>query len=613
MREREVMCSALRVLFPRSTFQTPMALIDPNSPISSFHRPVNARTSLVAAAAEGHLQEVERLMRENTHLDINARDDRGVTALVAAAAHGRLTTVERLLALGADPDLRVEGRSALHVAILGNSPAMVSALLDHDADLHQRLDMHRMSSATPLMLAAENSPDIVNLLLSRGADPEAVDGFGYTALMHAVWGGNTTIVTTLARRSEQIDRRSNEGKSAFRYAFERNSRALMRVLLDEGADIDQESPPESGDTVLSEVIGKGHLSKARWLMEQGANPNGVAGTDRTPLRDALGAPRGTDMMRLLLENGAEARLGEEQGHSVLAVAAAERNEEAIHLLIAHGADPRRIADRLTATDLPAHEFEDVRLSALQVAAWFGYVDILETLSEQEYDLMTPVNRHHDTALHLAVWRQNREVVEWLLPREQAADRVNSRNDLLDTPLLHLQEGDLAMARLLVQRGANVNLADQEGTTPLLMAVHHGDEQIVEFLLSQGAICTADQDGRDVLHWAIKGDGNDVMALLRLLADRIGDDIDINARDRKGRTPLMRAVRAERIDVVQFLLAEGAAIDLQDRDGRTALQFARAAEESGMELLMTLLGSPPRFSDAQLLEGHLLGRKRPRQQ
>ena len=562
-----------------------MAEIHSDFPVARHHTPVYARALLLSAVEQGNLQNVDRLLQGAFRLGIDVRNDMGA-ALFSAVHHGRLALVERLLSGGADPNLPVNGHSVLHRAIVGASPAIVITLLDHGADIHQRLEIGNVHNATPLMAAALDSPALVELLLERGADVDAVDDAGKTALMHAVRSGNALCVRALAQHSGQIDQRSNEGKSAFWYASENNLRAPMRVLLEEGADIDQECPPDSGDTALSEAILNGYLKKAQWLITQGANPNRMPEGDWTPLRCALGAPRGTDMMRLLLDNGANARLGEEHGHSVLATAAGEQNVEAIELLMAQGADPRRIADRAMEPNLPADAVEAIRLSALQVATWFGYVDVLEALSQQGFDLMTHVSRHDDTALHLAVSQRNHEMVNILLQSERAAEWVNARNDFRVTPLMLLQNGDLEMARLLVQRGADVNVADQEGATPLLKAIHEGDAQMVEFLLSQGAVCTADRDGPDVLHWAINASGSHVMPLLQLLGPRIGNDIDINARDLKQRTPLMRAVKAGRIDVVEFLLAAGAAIDLRDRDGLTALHFARPPGARAMAELLT---------------------------
>jgi ankyrin repeat protein len=586
--------------------------IDPDLPIARPHPHLDPRALLLTAVAQGNLQEIDRLLDMALQRGIDVGNVMG-TALFSAVHHGHLAVVERLLNRGADPNLRVDGQSVLHLAIVGASSAIVTTLLDRGADIHQRLEMGDVHNATPLMAAALSQPSLVELLLERGAEVDAVDGAGHTALMHAVRAGNDRCVKALALRSGQIDQRSHEGKSAFRYAFENNLNALMRVLVEAGADIDQECPPGSRETALGDAILKGHRNKVQWLIKRGANPNRLLGGGWTPLRHALAAPHGTDMMRLLLRNGANARLGEEQGHSVLAIAAGERNEKAIELLMAHGVDPRRIADRALEPDLPADALEAIRSSALQVATWFGYVDVLEALAEQGFDLITPVSRHNDTALHLAVSRQNHEMVNLLLQNKRAAEWVNARNDFLDTPLMLLQKGDLEMARLLVQRGAHVHVADEEKTTPLLMAVHEGDEQMVGFLLSHGAVCTADRNGRDVLYWAINGSGHDVMSLLQLLSPRIGNDLDINARDAMRRTPLMHAIQAKRLDVVQFLLDAGATIDLEDRAGRTAMDVARATRQPAMVSLLERHSDEPHISSTADVIGDRAGTGAPRQE
>lgn len=446
------------------------------------------RNALVAAAGRGDLQAVNRLVLENPSLDFDARDHQGDTALGVAILHGNLAVAERLLALGADPHPRVNGMSALRAAIHGGHAAVLQALLERDVEVNERIDVDGKTGVSLVMLAARWQPSLVRLLLRRDdIQLDAVDGSGNTALMHAVWGGSETIVKLVAARGGQIDHRNNEGKSAWRLAFESNSRSLMRVLLEAGAGIDQEFSVEDGATALTEAIDNGDVEMARWLLQQGADPNWVGELAWTPLREALWAPRSVEMMRLLLENGADARAGEDRGLGVLATAAGDGDEDAIALLMSHGACPTRIEERLMALDVPANRLNDIRLSALQVAVWQGHVDVLTTLAEQGYDLMTPLSRYRSTALHLAVQRGHHEMVTFLLPIGHAAERVNLRNDFFETPLmLAVKADDIDVVRFLLERGADANLQEDNGNTALHFADEVGNEDIADLLISYGA-------------------------------------------------------------------------------------------------------------------------------
>jgi len=95
---------------------------------------------------------------------------------------------------------------------------------------------------------------------------------------------------------------------------------------------------------------------------------------------------------------------------------------------------------------------------------------------------------------------------------------------------------LANARRLLRAGASVNLPDEDGVTPLMLAAQVGDEGLVEMLLERGA--------------------------------------DVNLADREGATPMFDAVGCNRAGVVSKLLAAGARTDLVDCDGETPLMIAQ---------------------------------------
>jgi ankyrin repeat protein len=102
--------------------------------------------------------------------------------LRAAATAGDAGAVELLIANGADPNHRSErGETALAAAAMANHPDTVRLLARHGAAVDVRLE----DGMTPLIVAAilHRTP-MVRLLLELGADPQAVDRFGYTALRH---------------------------------------------------------------------------------------------------------------------------------------------------------------------------------------------------------------------------------------------------------------------------------------------------------------------------------------------------------------------------------------------------------------------------------------------
>ncbi|MCW3097496.1 MAG: Ankyrin [Chthonomonadaceae bacterium] len=177
--------------------------------------------------------------------DVNARTTGGRTALMSAAVNEYDLNVKTLLAFGADVNCRDKlGRTALTWALFhGPSSETVQDLLKAGAQigLTEALELEDLPRAravlaeggpitvrdyfgrSPWMLAAEKGQaDIVQTLLERGADPNALDGQGRTALMFAVQGQPTSMAPGRPLWSGTRDR---EGRTK-----------IVAMLLDHHAD-----------------------------------------------------------------------------------------------------------------------------------------------------------------------------------------------------------------------------------------------------------------------------------------------------------------------------------------------------------------------------------------
>lgn len=149
--------------------------------------------------------------------------------------------------------------------------------------------------------------------------------------------------------------------------------------------------------------------------------------------------------------------------------------------------------------------------------------------------------------------------------------VDSKNDASRTPLSFAAEtGDFAAVRLLLEKGAQLEIADQDGLTPLLWAADNGHVAIVLLLLDKGARIEATDQiyGRTPLSWAAsKGH----QAVVKLLLDR---DADVDAADNSRRTPLSWAASRGHEATVRLLMQYGADIERADpKYGRTPLSWA----------------------------------------
>jgi ankyrin repeat protein len=157
---------------------------NPNDPVNF----VNAgETPLMSAARSANVDAVKALARAGA--DVNAKETwSGQTALMWAAAEGDSAMASTLLELGADLRARSNGgTTAFQFAVRRGDMPTVQAMLAAGADVN---DKRPGDFATPLLVAIINGhEDLVDLLLDKGADPNAE-------------GGTTTLTNTGSKASE---------------------------------------------------------------------------------------------------------------------------------------------------------------------------------------------------------------------------------------------------------------------------------------------------------------------------------------------------------------------------------------------------------------------------
>ena len=155
-----------------------------------------------------------------------------------------------------------------------------------------------------------------------------------------------------------------------------------------------------------------------------------------------------------------------------------------------------------------------------------------------------------TPLVWAAHKGHKEVVQLLLERGAEPNIANSCGD---TPLLKAAyRGHNDVVQLLLDEGADPNKVNTEGATPLLWAAAHGKKDVVRLLLDRGADPNkAEQRGQTPLHWAAaKGHQDVVQQLLLRGADK-------NAVAASGSTPLNLAQTFGRTAIVRILQDAGA--------------------------------------------------------
>jgi ankyrin repeat protein len=246
-------------------------------------RPLRA-DDLPAAAAAGATAAVERLLELGYAVD--TQDRQGATALLHACGAGHREIAARLLEAGADPALAtLNGMIPLAAAVGARRDALVGLLLEHQVPTDQRLP----GDATALMIAAAlGYPEIAEQLLDAGAEVNAVDARGHSALHAAAQFGFAhndslrarRLFDALLKRGAEVNRPDQEGKTPLLLLLGAHLRpgsesdathigALVPVLLDAGAQL--EHADQRGVTALHACAMHALLPPARVLLARGAN------------------------------------------------------------------------------------------------------------------------------------------------------------------------------------------------------------------------------------------------------------------------------------------------------------------------------------------------------
>ena len=127
-----------------------------------------------------------------------------------------------------------------------------------------------------------------------------------------------------------------------------------------------------------------------------------------------------------------------------------------------------------------------------------------------------------------------------------------------------------MSQLLVASGADPNVADVYGSTPLHIAAFKGNKEMAQVLIASDANPNvADRMGITPLHLAAK---NDEVRAPKKNCEEVANGADINTADEDGNTPFLNAALSGHIEVAQLLIGSGADVDYANNSGQTPSQL-----------------------------------------
>jgi ankyrin repeat protein len=241
-----------------------------------------------------------------------------------------------------------------------------------------------------------------------------------------------------------------------------------------------------------------------------------------------------EMVEFLISLGADVNVRDNDGNTPLHIAICNQWDdeyiEPVEFLVSKGADVNvKNNERKTPLDYAVENvsYKTIALlrqhddfHALHRAVECGNIELVKKLVSEGNDIEAKDRCHHDmTPLHCAAHKENKEIVEFLL--SQGAN-VNAKGEDGWTSLHWAST--VEVAQCLITAGADFNAEEDEyGCTPLELAAKNGDMEMVQFLISQGAIEKAKDYGVGAVSWAIATEEFDIARFLISELVNVDDD------------------------------------------------------------------------------------------
>jgi len=233
--------------------------------------------ALLEAAEHGNAGLVKQLLLQGANVD--AEDSKGWTPLIFAARSGNEGIVHSLIAHGADVNHRTfteTGSTALCFAIAGSNLTVIQDFLDHGA----AVDGKGRNGMTPLIYAAAHGQaKQAKFLISRGAKVDLfglVDSRGSTwnALMTAADSEGLEMLELLLKEGANLEAKNNSGDTALMEIAKRSHPVSVKFLINNGANVNARGP--LGHTALIYAAYNGMVENIRLLLAAGADPFATA-------------------------------------------------------------------------------------------------------------------------------------------------------------------------------------------------------------------------------------------------------------------------------------------------------------------------------------------------
>jgi uncharacterized protein len=451
-------------------------------------------------------------------------------------------------------------------AVLLSSALFAAAKADADArgvfgtpPLHWRVDADDLEGARKL--------------LKSGADANALTERGVSPLSLAVANGNSAMVDLLLRHGAKAGQSEPTGETLLMMAAQVGEPAVVKLLLDHGAEVNARDP-QFGQTALMFAARAGHAGIASMLISAGAELNVATKAGDPPGWVKPNSQAGYGFGIGIIRGGTPADRGRRDAATgsmtAMHYAARQGHADVLQVLLKAGAavNPREANDitpllmAISNNNIAAAQFLLAQGGDVNAQDWYGRSPLWEAVNVR------------NLYVHNATFRNGIDrapVLELIKALLSAGANVNARTK--ETP---------PFRNHLLEITGSLEWVDFTGQTPFLTAALAGDVAAMKLLLSKGAdpkIGTF--QGTSALmaaagvNWVVAQTFTEGPAQL-LEAVKLCHELgmDVNQANSMGVTALHGAANRGSDDIIRFLVEKGADLTAQDKEHRTALDWAK---------------------------------------
>lgn len=495
----------------------------------------------------------------------------------------------------------------LDYAIINNKLKIVKLLVEYGLEIEPENDYEDYSS---LELAVEsNNKDILDYLISKGANINFINAQGKTLLDAAIVKNNYEMIEYLISKGIKMDKEILS--SSIYYAIEKNSSLkIIKYLISKGADL-RSSSLEGLISPIFQALKNNNYEVLEFLVNDELDIYDLDANENTPLDIAI-YNKDYKAINLLLEkiefannksfkslftllmvnDSVSTNLFKEKLKKFI-----ETNKSLLSktdlCMYASFIGDKTIITELLNDGFNINIIDNYKMNALMWASFSNNIEIVKLLLDKSIDINVQ-NENGLTALMFSCLNNNKDIVKYLLEKDANYKLLNNYKsstyeictfkDSLESLLILLDyndnidkkyllntasyNGSFNITKYLIKNGVEYSKMEEEDTSPLLLASQQGNFDIVKLLIENGVnINEVDKDGNTSLHYSVENNNKEIFKYL------VNYGANLNLKNQIGNTPLMLAIYNYQLDLAKDLINSGADLNIKNEDGWNALMIA----------------------------------------